>query len=93
MAWIDDDVMPLLESCTRWPAAHAGPVDRAALPGAAEHLGDRLLEALVGVGDAQPHALESEGAQAAKELPPERLGLGLAHVQADDLTTAAVVDP
>jgi hypothetical protein len=47
----------------------------------------------VGVGDAQPHALESEGAQAAKELPPERLGLGLAHVQADDLTAAAVVDP
>src|SRR5215211_3958716 len=26
MAWIDDDVMALLESCTRWPAAHAGPV-------------------------------------------------------------------
>ena len=26
MAWIDDDVTPLLEPCTRWPGAHAGPV-------------------------------------------------------------------
>jgi len=32
------------------------------------------------------------GAQPAQELPPERLGLGLTDVQADDLTAAALVD-
>jgi hypothetical protein len=47
----------------------------------------------VGVRDAQPNAGEPAGAQAAEELPPERLGLGLAHVQADNLTAAALVDP
>jgi hypothetical protein len=67
-------------------------MDGAALPGAAQHLGDRGLEAGVGVGDAQPHPLQAPGPQAAEELPPEALGLGLAEVQADDLTAAAVVD-
>ena len=47
----------------------------------------------MGVRDAQAHALESAGPQAAEELPPERLGLGRTHVQADDLPAAALVDP
>jgi hypothetical protein len=68
-------------------------VDRAPLPRAAEHLGDRLPQTIVGVRDAQAHALESAGAQAAEELAPERLGLSLPDVQADDLTAAALVDP
>ena len=46
----------------------------------------------MGVGDAQPHPVQPAGAQAAEELPPEALGLGLADVQADDLATAAVAD-
>ncbi len=43
-------------------------------------------------GDAQAHALESSGAQAAQELAPERFGLGLADVQTEDLTAASLVD-
>jgi hypothetical protein len=46
----------------------------------------------VGVRDAQAHAGEAAGPQAAEELPPERLGLSLTHVQADDLAAAALVD-
>ena len=44
----------------------------AALPGTAQHLGDRGLEALMGVGDAQPDPGQPAGAQATQELPPER---------------------
>jgi hypothetical protein len=66
-------------------------VDGAALPRAAQHLGDRGLEASVGVGDAQPHPVQAPGAQAAEELAPEALGLGLADVQADHPAAAAVV--
>ena len=58
-----------------------------------QHRGDRGLEPLVGIGDARAHTLESAGTQAAQELAPERLGLGLPDVQADDLTAAALVDP
>ena len=47
----------------------------------------------MGVRDAQAHALESAGPQAAEELAPERLGLGRTHVQADDLPVAALWTP
>jgi hypothetical protein len=66
---------------------------RAALPWRTQHLGDGLLEALVGVGDDQLHAPKTAADQAAQELPPERLGLGRAHLQADDLPLPAGVDP
>jgi hypothetical protein len=66
-------------------------VDRAALPGRAQHLRDRLLEPFVGVGDDQLHAGQATTDQAAQELPPERLGLGRAHVQANHLALAAGV--
>ena len=56
-------------------------VDGAALPGAAEHLGDRLLQALVGVGDDELHAGQAALDQRAQELAPERLRLGLADVE------------
>jgi hypothetical protein len=66
-------------------------MDRAALPRGAQHQGDRLPEALVGVGDHQLHPGQAATDQAAQELPPERLGLGRAHVQADDLPLAGGV--
>ena len=49
------------------------------------------FEALVGVRDAQPDARQPAGAQAAQELAPERLGLGLTDVDADDLPAAGLV--
>jgi hypothetical protein len=67
-------------------------VDGAALPATAQHLRDRGLEAGMGVGDAQLDAVQPTGPQASQERPPEGLGLGLAHVQADHLAAAAVVD-
>jgi hypothetical protein len=66
-------------------------VDGAALPRTAEHLGDGGLEAGVGVGDHQLDPLQAAGAQRPQERPPERLGLGLAHVQADHLPTARLM--
>jgi hypothetical protein len=46
----------------------------------------------MGVGDAQPHALEPPSPQRAEDLAPERLGLGRTHVQADDLPPTSLVD-
>ena len=66
-------------------------VDGAALPGAPEHLGDRRLQAGVRVGDGQLHADQAARDQAAEELGPERLGLRLADVEADDLPPAGLV--
>ena len=40
------------------------------------------LQTLVGIGDAQPHAVQAAGHQAAQELAPESLGLGLTDVEA-----------
>ena len=74
------------------PEHVAQEVDGAALPRAAKDLGDGLLEALVGVGDAQPDSGQPAGAQAAEELAPERRGLGLADVDADDLAAAGLMD-
>jgi hypothetical protein len=47
----------------------------------------------VGVGDHQLHPGQAAADQAAQELPPERLGLGCAHIQADDLPLPAGVHP
>jgi hypothetical protein len=44
------------------PEHVAQEMDGAPLPRAAKHLGDRLLEALVGVGDAQPDSGQPAGA-------------------------------
>ena len=43
------------------------------------------------VGDHQLHARKAAPDQRAQKLPPERLGLGRAHVQADHLPLAAGV--
>jgi len=66
-------------------------VHRAALPWTAEHPGDRVLEALVLIGDRQPHPSQPAALQAAQELDPEAAGLGLADVQADHLPDPALV--
>jgi len=66
-------------------------VHGAALPRRAEDLGDRVLQPLVGVGDDQLHADQATGDQRAHEVRPERLGLGGADVQADDLPPAGLV--
>ena len=52
----------------------------AALPGAAQHLGDRGLQAGVRVTDRELHADQAARDEASEELSPERLGLGLADV-------------
>ena len=63
-------------------------VHRAALPGDPENLGDRRLEAGVGIRDAEAHSGQPASAQGAQELAPEALGLCLADVEADDLAAA-----
>src|SRR5439155_25782601 len=68
-------------------------VDTAALPGGVEHLGDRGLDAFVGVRDHQLDAAQPAPAQLAQEVGPERLGFGGANIHAQHLTTAVSVDP
>jgi hypothetical protein len=63
-------------------------VHEAALPGTAQEPGDRGLEGLVGVGDDQLHAAQPAREQRTHEVAPERLGLGLADVEAEDLAAA-----
>src|SRR6266540_4230991 len=67
-------------------------VDAAALPGAAEHLTDRLLQPGVRVGNDQLHAAQATLDKSAQEAAPERLGLGLADVERDHLAVAGLVD-
>ena len=68
-------------------AAEAVPeeVHGAALPGAAEHLGQRRLEPWVGVRDGELDPDQAPGDERAQELGPEGLGLGRPDVEADDL--------
>ena len=67
------------------PEAVAQEVDGAALPGAAEDLRDRGLQAGVGVGDRELDADQAARDQASEELGPERLGLGLPDLDREDL--------
>ena len=62
------------------------------MPGGAQGPGDRLLEALVGVGDDQLHALQAAPDQGLEEAGPERLGLRGTDLEPDDLTPAVRVD-
>ena len=65
---------------------------RAALPGTAEHLRDRLLEPCVGIGYDELHASQPACHERAHELTPERRGLGLADVDPEDLAAARLVN-
>ena len=66
-------------------------VDRAALPGAAEHLRERRLQPRMGVRDRELHPAQPTLDQRMQELAPERLGLRLADVEADDLPATGLV--
>jgi hypothetical protein len=66
-------------------------VDGAALPGHRDHLGDRRLQALVGIGDGELHAHQATGDEPTQELGPESFRLALAHLHADHLASAGLV--
>jgi hypothetical protein len=70
------------------PEAVSEEVHGAALPAAAQDLGDRGLQPGVRVADGQLHAGQPSLDQPAQELGPEGLGLGLADVDAEDLPAA-----
>src|SRR4051812_8709594 len=67
-------------------------VHGAALPRRAEDLRERRLQSRVRVGDGELDADQPARDERAQELAPERLGLGLTDVQADDLASAGLVD-
>jgi hypothetical protein len=67
-------------------------VHRAALPRRPEDLGQRRLEARVGVADRQLDTDQAAGDETSEELAPEALGLRGADVEADDLAAAGLVD-
>jgi hypothetical protein len=66
-------------------------MDAAALPGTAEHLTDRLLQAGMRVGDDELHAGQAPFDERAEEASPERLRLCLADVERDHLSVAGLV--
>ena len=70
----------------------ANEVHRAALPRAAKHPGDRVLEAEMLVRRTDAHPGEAALAQRAQKRDPVGLGLDLADVQADDLPATGLVD-
>jgi len=69
----------------------ADEVHGAALPGAADDLCHRGLQAEVVVGDRQSHPFQAPGPQLAQERRPARLGLGLGDLDADHLPATALV--
>jgi hypothetical protein len=66
-------------------------VHRAALPGAAKDLGDRGLQARMRVRDGELDADQAALDQASEKVGPERLGLGLADIDREDLPSAALM--
>ena len=67
-------------------------VNPASLPCRAEHAPDGGLQPFVRIGDDKLHAGQPTTHQIAQEARPERLGLGRADVQADDLALSVRVD-
>jgi hypothetical protein len=67
-------------------------VHPAALPGGAEHAGDRCLDALVRIRDHQFDPGQAAALQLAQEVDPEGLGLRHADGHAEHLTPAVGVD-
>ena len=68
-------------------------VDATALPGGAENLGDRSLDTFVGIADDELHPAQSPAGQLAKELRPDRFGLGCADLETKNLAPPIGVDP
>ena len=71
--------------------AIAQEVDGAALPAAAQDLGDRGLQPGVRVADGELDADQAALDQAREEVGPERLGLGLADIDREDLPAAGLM--
>ena len=67
-------------------------VHATALPGGAQHLGDRGLQPFMGIGDHQLDAAQAAPGQTAQELGPERLGLAVADRHAQHFAAAIGVD-
>jgi diguanylate cyclase (GGDEF)-like protein len=67
-------------------------VHGAALPGAAEHLGDRRLQLGVRVRDGELHTDQAALDELPEEVGPERLDLGLADVEAHDFAPPGLVN-
>ena len=67
-------------------------VDAASLPGGAQHLGHRRLDALVGVRDHQLHSAQTAPRELAQELGPDRLGFRSADLHAQDLAPAVAIN-
>jgi hypothetical protein len=67
-------------------------VHAAALPAGVEHLGDRGLDTLMGIGDHQLDAAQAAARELAQEAGPERLGLGGTDIETQDLPPAVAVD-
>jgi hypothetical protein len=74
------------------PEAVAEEVHGAALPGAPEDLGDRRLQAGMGVGDGELNADQAALDQSSEKGGPERLGLGLADIDREDLAPPRLVN-
>jgi hypothetical protein len=74
------------------PERLAEEVDAAALPGAAEHLPDRLLQPCVRVGDDELDAREAGSTSERRKLR-QNASLSLADVEADHLPIAGLVHP
>ena len=70
----------------------ADEMDRTALPRAAEHPRDRVLQPEMLIGHAQAHPGEAALAQGAQEQHPEGLGLDLTDIQADHLPATGLMD-
>lgn len=68
-------------------------VDAAALPCGAENLGDGGLDALMGVRDHQLHAPQPTPGEFTQELGPDRIGLGRACFQNQNLAPPSVFTP
>lgn len=64
----------------------------AALPRRAKHLGDCRLDALMRVADHQLDPAQPAARELAQELRPERLRLGLADIEAQNLAADIAVD-
>lgn len=69
----------------------ADEVHGAALPGTADHLGDRGLEAEVVVGDGKLDSAQAAGTQLTQEGGPAGFGLRLGDLDADHLAPAGLV--
>src|SRR3954447_26276448 len=88
----DDRAERVVLVATHVAAQIAEEVHRAALPRRAEDLSEGGLQSRMRVADRERDADEAARDERSEELAPERLGLGVADVQTDDLPAPGLVD-